>query len=84
MFPVLAAARLNLPGAHRRLFPEASALQPPWDQAPHSLPGSRCTPQPFHPSSLSSLVPQPESEHPDLTRLGRLINNINQERPGTW
>ena len=83
MFPVLATARLNLPGAHRRLFPEASALRPPWDQAPHSPPGSRCTPQPFHPSSLSSLVPQPESEHPDLTRLGRSINNINQVRPGT-
>lgn len=31
MFPVLAAARLNLSGAHRKLFPEASAFWPPWN-----------------------------------------------------
>ena len=84
MFPVLATARLNLPGARRKLFPEASALRPPWDQAPHSPPGSRCTPQPSHTSSLSSLGPQPESEHPDLTGRGRSINSISQVRPGTW
>lgn len=84
MFPVLATARLNLPGARRKLFPEASALRPPWGQAPHSQPGSRCTPQLSHTSSLSSLGPQPQSELPDLTGRGRSINSISQVRPGTW
>lgn len=81
---VLAAARLNLPGAHRRLFPEASALRPPWDQALHSLPGSRCALNRSIPPASVPLCPNQGLEHPDLTRLGRLINNINQVRPGTW
>lgn len=43
---------------------------------------------PLHPSTVPSLQPQfpcapTKSEHPDLMRLGRSINNINQVRPGT-
>ena len=39
------------------------------ERAPDTPPGSHCTPQPPHPTILSSLVPKQESEYPDLTRL---------------